>query len=78
MTYYLCSSIPSSFWNEVYSKTKEFAPTGSKFFPFGVDPFEESCLPSLSVPLKRKVIFVKKVPTCIYNPIVQKNLINFK
>ena len=25
----------------VYSKKKEFAPTGSKFFPFRVDPFSE-------------------------------------
>ena len=25
----------------VYSKWKEFAPTGSKFFPFKVDPFSE-------------------------------------
>ena len=27
------------FWNRVYSKRKEFAPCGSKFFPFRVDPF---------------------------------------
>ena len=25
----------------VYSKRKEFAPLGSKFFPFRVDPFEK-------------------------------------
>ena len=25
------------FWKEVHSKRKEFAPFGSKFFPFGVD-----------------------------------------
>ena len=26
---------------EIYSKWKEFAPSGSKFFPFRVDPFSE-------------------------------------
>ena len=29
------------FWKEVYPKRKEFAPPGSKFFPFRVDPFSE-------------------------------------
>ena len=29
------------FWKGVYSKRKEFAPHGSKFFPFRVDPFSE-------------------------------------
>ena len=29
------------FWKEVYSKRKEFAPHGSKFFPFTIDPFSE-------------------------------------
>ena len=28
-------------WKRVYSKRKEFAPMGSKFFPFRVDPFSE-------------------------------------
>ena len=28
-----------SFWKTVYSKRKEFAPLGSKFFPFRVDFF---------------------------------------
>ena len=32
------------FWNGVYSKRKEFAPLGSKFFPFRVDPFSEENL----------------------------------
>ena len=31
----------SSLRNRVYSKRKEFAPHGSKFFPFRVDPFLE-------------------------------------
>ena len=31
----------SSFWKGVYSKRKEFAPCGSKFFPFRVDPISE-------------------------------------
>ena len=26
------------FWKGVYSKRKEFAPKGSKFFPFRIDP----------------------------------------
>ena len=30
-----------SFWKDVYSKRKEFAPNGSKFFPFRVGPFSE-------------------------------------
>ena len=28
-------------WKDVYSKRKEFAPTGSKFFPFRADPFSD-------------------------------------
>ena len=28
------------FWKGTYSKRKEFAPIGSKFFPFRVDPFQ--------------------------------------
>ena len=31
----------SAFWKEVYFKKKEFAPIGSKFFPFRVDPFQK-------------------------------------
>ena len=31
----------SLFWKRVSSKRKEFAPTGSKFFPFRVDTFPE-------------------------------------
>ena len=34
-----CTSI--SFWKGVYSKRKEFAPMGSKFSPFRIDPFSE-------------------------------------
>ena len=34
-----CTSIP--FWKRVYSKRKEFAPKGSKFFSFKVDSFPE-------------------------------------
>ena len=34
-------SILPPFWKGVYSKRKEFAPLGSKFFPFWVDPFSE-------------------------------------
>ena len=32
----------SPFWKESYSIRKEFAPSGSKFFPYRVDPFLES------------------------------------
>ena len=39
MTSCLVSSIWNPFWKGVYSKRKEFAPNGSKFFPFRVDPF---------------------------------------
>ena len=31
----------SPYWKGVYSKRKEFAPRGSKFYPFRVDPFSE-------------------------------------
>ena len=32
------------FWKMVYSERIEFAPFGSKFYPFGVDLiFEEAC-----------------------------------
>ena len=31
----------ATFLKEVYFKRKEFAPYGSKFFPFSVDPFSE-------------------------------------
>ena len=34
------SCTPSLFRQSVYSKRKEFAPKGSKFFPFRVDPFQ--------------------------------------
>ena len=34
-----CTQAPSE--KGVYSKRKEFAPKGSKFFPFRVDPFSE-------------------------------------
>ena len=49
------------FWKSVYSKWKEFAPTGSKLFPFRVDPFSKgrqnnfdtvTSLESVSIPLK--------------------------
>ena len=33
--------MPSPFWKGVYSLRKEFAPSGSKFFPYRVDPFTE-------------------------------------
>ena len=43
---------PNPFWKGIYSKRKEFAPRGSKFFPFREDPFRReskwfwlSCLP---------------------------------
>ena len=39
--YFWHSCSPRSFWKGVYSKTKEFAPSGSKFFRFREDPFSE-------------------------------------
>ena len=41
MTSYLPSCTLSPFWKEIYSKRKEFAPTGSKFFPVRVNPFSK-------------------------------------
>ena len=35
------SQIPFAFWKKIYSKRKEFAPIGSKFFPFRVDLFQK-------------------------------------
>ena len=35
------SCIPGPFWIGVSSKRKEYAPKGSKFFPFRVDPISE-------------------------------------
>ena len=40
----LCQSDLLSFLKGVFSKRKEFAPLGSKFFPFRVDPFSEEAL----------------------------------
>ena len=37
----LLSCTTNPVWKEVYAKRKEFAPKGSKFFPFRVDPFLE-------------------------------------
>ena len=50
---HLCQNCFASFLKKVHSKRKEFAPSGSKFFRFRVDPFSEakqtechkSCLP---------------------------------
>ena len=38
MTSGLLSCTPCHFLKKIYSKRKEFAPLGSKFFPFRVDP----------------------------------------
>ena len=53
----LLSYIANPFWKGVYFKKKEFAPDGSKFFPFRVDPFfvkeyDGLCLTSLSTLFK--------------------------
>ena len=37
---YVKTSLPP-FWKRVYPKRKEFAPLGSKFFPFTEDPFRK-------------------------------------
>ena len=49
----LFSCTPKPFWKGVFSKRKEFAPRGSKFFPFRVDPFSEGmqCNAMLTVTL---------------------------
>ena len=44
----LLSCAPKPFWKGIYSKGKEFAPVGCKFFPFRVDPFSEWKLNSLA------------------------------
>ena len=41
VTSWLFSCTTSPFWKWVYSKRKEFAPIGSKFFPFRVDLYSE-------------------------------------
>ena len=40
--FYLPSDTPGPFRIGVYSKSKEFAPLGSKFFLFRIDPFLEA------------------------------------
>ena len=52
----------SVFLKEVYSKRKEFAPNGSKFFPFKVDPFSEGRQNSLRKLPPLKVYFSPSVP----------------
>ena len=44
----------------VYSKRKEIAPCGSKFFPFRVDPFSEGMVSRDSLPSadSRKTIVI--------------------
>ena len=39
--FFLLSCTYTPFWKGVYSKRKEFAPKGSKFFPFRVEPFSK-------------------------------------
>ena len=41
MTSCLLSGTPSPYWKEVYSIRKQFAPIGSKLFPFRVFPFSK-------------------------------------
>ena len=56
-----CFSAHRRLWKRVYSKRKEFAPTGSKFFSFRIDPFIQgdkinldriTSTESVSIPLK--------------------------
>ena len=42
MTSYMLFCTLNPICKRVYSKRKEFAPRGSKFFPFRVDPFSDS------------------------------------
>ena len=43
------------FWNGVYFKREEFAPQGSKFFPFNVDPLSEGRQKMLTVAFPQTV-----------------------
>ena len=60
------------FWKGVYSKKKEFAPGGSKFFLFNVDPFQKWFGIQESIQeVTKRVSFVKKVrksTKCIQSP----------
>ena len=66
VTSYLLFCTLTAFCKEVYSKRKEFAPTGSKFFPFRVNHFwsevknnsTEICLKSVLIPLKILIQYV--------------------
>ena len=65
-TFSLPSCISNPFWKGVYSKRKEFAPIGSKFFPLEWthflkedNPFDiVASLESVSIPLKRLQAFM--------------------
>ena len=55
------SKLLSPFWKGIFSKRKEFAPNGSKFFPFRVDPFSEEnwCIESKEEVKKRLLSLYK-------------------
>ena len=52
----LLKCIPGHFWKRIYTVRKEFAPSGSKFFPYSVDPFSEG----------GKIILTKLSPLKMY------------
>ena len=54
--FFLLSCTYTPFWKGVYSKRKEFAPKGSKFFPFRVEPFSEG----------RKTMWIELPPLKMY------------
>ena len=62
----------TSFWNGVYSKMKEFAPCGSKFFPFKVDPFSEETRTGKQTESHKKNVsllkYGRKSTICIKTP----------
>ena len=54
-----CVSLPSE--KGIYSKWKEFAPLGSKFFPFRVDPFLAGLLCRDANRKSLKLFILKKI-----------------
>ena len=53
-----CTATP--FWKRVYSIRKEFAPVGSKFFPYRIDPFSERDKTILTIAFPEMYLFPLK------------------
>ena len=66
----LPSKLVVPFFKKIYSKRKEFASPGSKFFPLSVDPFSEAACCTEKQTRSHKIISLvnngRKAYTCLY------------